>query len=447
MAELSQKTANLPALSVTELNKQVKSLLEASFMQVSITGEVSNFSAPSSGHWYFSLKDAKAQVRCAMFRNANLRCKMPKNGDAVVVKARVSLYEGRGEYQLIVNSLEPVGTGELLLAFEALKKKLTAEGLFAADKKRPIPTFPKKVAVVTSGTGAAIRDVISVLGRRFPLLAVDVAPVPVQGVEAAPAIIRALQMINRRERHDVVLLVRGGGSLEDLWSFNDEKLARTIAASAIPIVSGVGHETDFTICDFVADLRAPTPSAAAESIAPDQSEWLAKFQQLESRFSSAMRRHLRLQADSLDKFQKRLIHPQRRLEDLGQRLDELELRLQQQTRKRLETQRQQLNHLLTRLNNQHPQRQIEQHAQQLGELKSRLNLQIQTDLRNKQATFQRVSDLLQSVGPMATLSRGYSITIDEQGNVVRSADQVAAGAKLITRLKEGQLTSVVQKDS
>src|SRR5690625_2927780 len=254
-------------LSVSQLNRRSKQILETHLPLVWVEGEVSNLSRPSSGHWYFTLKDDQAQVRCAMFRNRNQLVRFnPAQGQQLLLRARVSLYEGRGDYQLIVEHMEEAGFGALQRAFEELKTRLSQEGLFASERKRPLPTLPKHIGVITSPTGAAIRDILSVLKRRFPAVPVTVLPVPVQGKEAAPAIVSALDLANRSELFDVLILARGGGSLEDLWPFNEEAVARAIYASRTPVVSAVGHEVDFSIADFVADVRAPTPSAAAELV-------------------------------------------------------------------------------------------------------------------------------------------------------------------------------------
>ena len=302
-------------LTVTQLNRQVKRLLESNFDFIWVEGELSNFARPASGHWYFSLKDADCQVRCAMFRNRNQRVRqVPANGEAVRLRARVSLYEGRGEFQLIVEHLEPAGAGALQLAYEALKEKLRSEGLFEAGRKRPLPSFPSRIGVITSPSGAAIRDILSVFRRRYPGLESDVLPVPVQGAEAAPAICRALELANQwhaagSRYFDVLVVGRGGGSLEDLWAFNEESVARAIVASALPVVSAVGHEVDFTIADFVADARAATPSASAELLSPEALEWLAQFRALERQLARATQRRISDSAQVLNHLRRLLRHP------------------------------------------------------------------------------------------------------------------------------------------
>src|ERR1700686_2721470 len=283
-AALSATVPTHAIYSVSKLNREVRLLLESGVGQVWVQGEISNLARPSSGHWYFSLKDRDAQLRCAMFRARNGQCRFtPREGQAVVAYGRVSLYEPRGDYQLLIEHLDDAGFGALRRSFDELKVRLAAEGLFATEHKRKLPLVPRRIGVITSPTGAAIRDVLHILARRFPAAAVLVYPVPVQGASAAPAIVAALDLASARAECDVLILTRGGGSLEDLWAFNDERVARAIYRCAIPVVTGIGHEIDFTIADFVADLRAPTPSGAAELVAPDGRAWLHKLSQLGQR--------------------------------------------------------------------------------------------------------------------------------------------------------------------
>jgi len=329
-------TATRNVLSVSLLNEQVRDLLENSFPHLWVEGEISNLAQPSSGHLYFTLKDAGAQIRAAMFRGNNRLLQFaPKNGQQVLVKARLSLYAPRGDYQLIVEQMEEAGLGALRRAFDELRLRLQAEGLFAAERKRPLPEHVRHLAVITSPTGAAIRDILSVLRRRFPGLPVTLLPVPVQGREAAPAIVRALALANAQPQFDAILIARGGGSLEDLWAFNEEVVARAIAGSRLPVVSGVGHETDFTIADFVADVRAPTPSAAAELLSLDGAELLGSLEGFELLLARALHTQLQRLGQQLTHLRARLRHPGQRLHDLAQRLDELELRLQRAIRLKL----------------------------------------------------------------------------------------------------------------
>jgi exodeoxyribonuclease VII large subunit len=338
--------------SVSRLNKEVRLLLESGLPLLWLEGELSNFAAPASGHWYFSLKDSTAQVRCAMWRQRNTQVRFkPKDGMAVLVRARVGLYEPRGEYQLLVEHLEEAGEGALKREFEKLKARLAAEGLFALERKRPLPAVPRRIGVVSSPTGAAIHDILRVLRARFPAAAVLLYPTAVQGAAAVPEIVRAIEAASRRNECDVLIVARGGGSLEDLWCFNDERVARAIAACRIPTVSGVGHEVDVTIADFVADVRAPTPSAAALATVPDKRGWLDTLRQLEQRFAGAMGRALRAQRLVVGALAQRLqiSHPGAKLVQHAQRLDDLEQRMRLALRASVGARQQRLEVLSTRL--------------------------------------------------------------------------------------------------
>src|ERR1700728_4779172 len=331
--------------SVSRLNREVRILLERGFGSLWLEAGISNFARPSSGHWYFSLKDAAAQVRCAMFRQRNMLCAFTaRDGQKVLVRARIGLYEPRGEYQLIVDHMEDAGLGALMRQFEELSAKLSAEGLFAAERKRPLPALPKRIGVITSPTGAAVRDILHVLARRFPAVRVLIYPVAVQGAQAAAEIVAALKTAGARLDCDVLILARGGGSLEDLWAFNDEKLARAIVASPIPVISGVGHEVDFTIADFAADVRAPTPSAAAELVAPDAEEWIAACSRLGTRLERCLRRRLAERAERLRWLTGRAaqVSPIARLAQQTQRLDELDQRMSRAMRRRMDGHRERL---------------------------------------------------------------------------------------------------------
>src|SRR6202453_4677277 len=337
-----ETTANRDIYSVSRLNREVRVLLERGFGSVWLEAEISNFAKPSSGHWYFCLKDAAAQVRCAMFRQRNMLCAFTaRDGQKVLVRARIGLYEPRGEYQLIVDHMEDAGLGALKRQFEELSAKLSQEGLFAAERKRSLPRLPRRIGVITSPTGAAVRDILHVLARRFPAAAVLIYPVPVQGAQAAAEIVAAIQLAGKRAECDVLILARGGGSLEDLWAFNDERLARVIAASSIPVISGVGHEIDFTIADFAADVRAPTPSAAAELAVPDALEWLSAVGRLGTRLERCMRRRLDERRERLRWVGRRaaLVSPRARFAQRAQRLDELDERMRRALRRRLESHR------------------------------------------------------------------------------------------------------------
>jgi len=295
-----ETAANRDIYSVSRLNREVRVLLERGFASLWLEAEISNLAKPSSGHWYFSLKDATAQVRCCMFRQRNMMCAFaPRDGQKVLVRARIGLYEPRGEYQLVVDHMEDSGQGALKRQFEELSAKLAAEGLFAPERKRALPMIPKRIGVITSPSGAAIRDILHVLARRFAAVPVLIYPVAVQGAAAAAEIAAAVRLAGRRAECDVLILARGGGSLEDLWAFNDEALARAIVASPIPIISGIGHEIDFTIADFAADVRAPTPSAAAEIAVPDGAEWLTSLARLTHRLQRGLLRRVEAQRERL----------------------------------------------------------------------------------------------------------------------------------------------------
>jgi len=434
-------------LSVTSLNRMAKSLLEGHFPNVLVEGEISNLAMPASGHWYFTLKDEGAQVRCAMFRNRNMGAGFrPRDGMQVLVRGRLSLYEGRGDYQLIAESVEEAGDGALRRRFEMLKQKLAAEGLFASERKRPVPEHVRHVGVITSATGAVIRDIISVLRRRFPAITITLLPVPVQGVEAPPAIVKAIGIANRRAAElglDVLIVGRGGGSLEDLQAFNEESVARAIHGSGLPVVSAVGHETDFTIADFVADLRAPTPSAAAELLSPDQQEML---QTLEG-FALVLRKLVgdRLQRDTrqLLWLTRQLKHPGRRLQEHAQALDILEGRLLRATRHHLAHTVNALERLRQRLSLHSPVTAIRQQLLRQEALRHRLQRAMLQSLQRQQASLAQLARSLDSVSPLQTLHRGYSITFDEHRQVVRSTAQLQAGQTLRTQLGAGAVLSTV----
>jgi len=438
-------------LSVSQLNRLARSLLEECFVGVWVEGEISNLSRPSSGHWYFTLKDGGAQVRCAMFRNRNLHLRFqPTEGQKVLVRGSVSLYEARGDYQLIAEQMQPAGAGLLALQFEQLKQKLQAEGLFDASRKRPLPRQPHHIAVITSPTGAAIRDILTVLKRRAPAIRITVIPVVVQGEQAAPAIARAIAVANQltergRVDFDVILAGRGGGSLEDLWAFNDERVARAIAASRLPVVSAVGHETDTTIADFVADVRAPTPSAAAELLSPDQRAQLRTLQQWQQRLLQRWRHQQQQSQHRLESLTRRLHaqHPGRQLQQRVLRLDELEQRLRQAIARNRRDQQRRLQLLQSRLMARHPGRAVEALRGRLLLCERQLPQLIRRKLQREQQRLQGTAALLQSVSPLNTLARGYAIVSDEYNHVVRDATQVAIGTALRARLQRGQLELTV----
>ncbi len=389
--------------TVSRLNQEARYLLEDVFPHIQVLGEVSNLSRPSSGHVYFSLKDASAQIRCALFQNRALLFRDgPRNGQQVLARGRVSLYELRGEFQLIVDGLEEAGAGALWQAYDALRLQLEREGLFAAECKKPLPRFPQRIGVISSPTGAALRDVLTTLGRRCPQTPVLLYPVPVQGDGAAERITAAIRLASQRQDCDVLLLVRGGGSLEDLQAFNAEIVARAIFECAIPLVTGVGHETDVTIADFAADLRAATPTAAAELAGPDRQEQLRQFQRLDERLARALRRRLDQQRQRLDQWAQRLArqHPRRRLQDRAQRLDELDYRLRQALQNRLQAVTQRL---------------------------------------------QAMSGRLHALSPLATVQRGYAIARRyPEGEILRRAADAQMGDAIEILLGEGRLRAEIK---
>jgi exodeoxyribonuclease VII large subunit len=388
--------------SVSRLNREVRTLLESGLGTIWIQGEISNLSRPSSGHWYFSLKDRDAQLRCAMFRQRNTLARFaPKEGQLVLAYGRVSLYEPRGDYQLLVELIEDAGLGALQRAFEDLKARLAAEGLFALERKRALPSAPHRIGVITSPTGAAIRDILHVLARRFPAAAVLIYPAPVQGAAAAAALVAALELAASRAECQVLILARGGGSLEDLWAFNDERLARAILRCPIPVVTGIGHEIDFTIADFVADMRAPTPSAAAQLVVPDAGVWLHRLAQLAARFAAAARRALRSEQTRLDA-------------------------------------------LLRRLQQAHPGARLLQHSQRLDELETRLRLALRSRLAGSAARLDSAARALQAVSPLATLGRGFAVvTRSADGALITAAEQLAVGERFDARLAQGSVRAAV----
>lgn len=426
-------------LSVSQLNNRARLLLEDVFSGIWVEGEISNLARPASGHIYFTLKDSQAQVRCALFRQNAARVRQAlRDGLAVKVRGKVSLFEGRGDYQLILDAVEPAGDGALRLAFEALKEKLGAEGLFATERKIALPAHPKRIGIVTSPTGAVIRDIISVFRRRAPQVELNLIPTAVQGREATAQIVRGLQRADA-QGFDALILARGGGSLEDLWCFNEEAVARAVAACVTPIVSAVGHETDVSIADFVADVRAPTPSAAAELLAPDSSELVQRLHNLQRRLVLQMQGRLARERLRLDGVSKRLRHPGERLRQQAQRLDDLDMRLRRAFNQQLANQRERLARLDARLAAQHPGRNLALLRQRLDGLAARLPRAMHGQLRSQRQQLGALAAQLQIVSPLATLGRGYSILLDERGHAVRSAAQTQPGQRLKARLSEGEL--------
>ncbi len=426
--------------SVSQLNRRARQLLEAHFPLLWVEGEISNISFPASGHWYFVLKDETAQVRCAMFKMRNgLVGFRPKNGQHVLIRCRVGLYENRGDFQLIAEHMEEAGHGALQKQFDALKAKLHGEGLFDEKHKKALPTLPERIGIVTSPTGAAIHDILTVLKRRFPAIPITIYPCPVQGAEAATAIASAIQLANRDNRCDVLIVGRGGGSIEDLWSFNEETVAREIFASKIPVVSAVGHEVDFTIADFVADMRAATPSAAGEILSPDARELHADFNMLRRQLERSLLRAIRSRQQQVDHLYKRLRHPGERLQQNRQRLIFLRSRLDRQMTAEQSLRRSRLNDVVSRLHRNHPSNRLLQYREQNRSLELRLTRAINHLLQQKQARWKNAAQLLNSVSPLQTLGRGYAILTDEQKHVIRKVATVTAGDKISATLTDGEL--------
>ncbi|MCS2155995.1 exodeoxyribonuclease VII large subunit [Scandinavium sp. H11S7] len=438
-----------PAIfTVSRLNQSVRLLLEREMGQVWISGEISNFSQPSSGHWYFTLKDDNAQVRCAMFRNSNRRVTFrPQHGQQVLVRANITLYEPRGDYQIIVESMQPAGEGLLQQKYEQLKALLSAEGLFDQQFKQPLPTPAHCVGVVTSKSGAALHDILHVLKRRDPSLPVVIYPTSVQGDDAPGQIVRAIERANQREECDVLIVGRGGGSLEDLWSFNDERVARAIFASRIPVVSAVGHETDVTIADFVADLRAPTPSAAAEMVSRNQQELLRQVQSAQQRLEMAMDYFIANRNRRFSQLQHRLQqqHPQLRLARQQTVLDRLRQRMNFALDNQLKKNTQRQQRVIQRLNQQNPQPRIYRAQTRIQQLEYRLAQTLRAQLSTTRERFGSAVTHLEAVSPLSTLARGYSVTTAADGKLVKKTKQLNAGDTLTTRLEDGVVESEVTK--
>ncbi|MDX1537444.1 exodeoxyribonuclease VII large subunit [Arsukibacterium sp.] len=434
--------------TVSRLNSEVRLILELQFQRLWLVGEVSNFVQAASGHWYFSLKDQAAQVKVAMFKQANRNASVkPQNGQQILIRARISVYEPRGEYQLLAEMIEPAGDGLLKQQYEQLKNRLQAEGLFDEARKQPLPAHINRVGVITSPTGAAIRDIVSVLQRRAPGIEVIIYPCLVQGEQAAGQLRQMLSTAIRRDEVDVLIIGRGGGSLEDLWCFNDEQLARAVAACPIPIVSAVGHEIDFALTDFVADVRAPTPSAAAELVSPDQSHLLERLRRLQSALVQAQRSKLNHLKPDLKQLEQRLLalHPKRRLQQQQQRLDELQLRLNRTINQQLANAKRQQQYLQQSLQHLSPAKAIKQQHEQLQQLQQRLQRGISQQLSQQQQTLGRLSNQLNTVSPLATLARGYSITFDDKQQVLTSSKQLKTGDKVAIKLAEGGFDAEVKK--
>jgi len=433
--------------TVSRLNREARAVLEGNFPLLWLEGEISNLARPRSGHLYFSLKDEFAQVRCAMFRMRAMHLGFtPREGMQIMARVRVGLYEPRGDFQLVVDHMEEAGDGALRRAFEALKQRLDKEGLFEEARKRPLPAIPRQIGVVTSPSGAAIRDILTVLRRRFPSIPVIIYPVAVQGEGAAGEIADAIRLAARRDECDVLIVGRGGGSLEDLWAFNEEVVARAIYDSPVPIISAVGHEVDFTIADFVADARAPTPSAAAELLSPDREAWLSHLQRVENRLQQVLHQQLQHRKQQLLWLSKRLKHPGRRLQDNAQRLDELELRLAKAAQGLLRHKQARMETLQARLARHNPEGKLLRLLQMQQNLSRRLKQAIQLRLDRLQQRLAHQAHALETVSPLATLSRGYAIvTAVDTGKILQRSTEVQPGDTVQARLHRGHLRCRVEE--
>ena len=449
---MQQNNLNLPTLTVSELNREARQLLESHFGWIYVEGEISSFTVPNSGHWYFSLKDSNSQVRCVMFRRANIQVKeRPNQGESVRIRARISIYEGRGEFQLVCEHLEPAGAGALKEAFEVLKEKLSKEGLFSVDYKQSVPQAAEHVGVVTSVTGAALQDILTVLARRSAITNVYVFPVSVQGKGAANEIARAISQADTLTKSgqlpiEVLIVGRGGGSPEDLREFNEEIVARALFNAKVPTVSAVGHEVDITIADLVADIRAPTPSAGAELISTDQQELLQKLDQLSLAMSRSIQRQIISYSQQFMSLRTRIRHPKHDLERNRETLNRLATSLKRNVRRHISLRGKDLQQLVSRMSSQHPRRQVIKDKENIDRTRRQLSMQIQHRLRMAQDRLTHHRKLLESLGPQQTLQRGYAIVTDRKGTVIRSYDQTKIGDPISLQIKRGVLVAnVTQK--
>lgn len=448
---MSISTSDKSIFSVSQLARKSRQLLESHFGMLWVEGEISNLHRHgASGHWYFSLKDDRAQLRCAMFRNRNQHCRIqPQNGTKVRLRGQLSLYEARGDFQLIAEFMEDAGAGALQAAFDALKNKLAAEGLFASERKQRLPEHPRHIAIVTSASGAAIADMLSVFARRSPATLITLLPVAVQGDGAAADIAHAINNANQWHDDDgaidAIIIGRGGGSQEDLWAFNEEIVARAVFASTVPVVSAVGHETDFSIADMVADVRAPTPSAAAELLSADTLNLQALLSDVQQQLQRLMRQQLSGYQQTLRHLQQRLHHPGRRIEDAWQRCDELEQRLHHALQQRLQQAATTLRHQHKRLQTQSPQRQCQQLAQRIERSRQALIQQMQQILNAARTRHVHQAQLLHSLSPLNTLERGYAIVSDQEGSVITQAQSQQPGNRIQARLGRGRLWCTVDE--
>ena len=435
--------------SVTQLTRQISLLLEGKFRNIRVLGELSNLKQAASGHWYFSLKDDRTQIRGVMFRQAAAQLGFePEEGLEVVVYGSVGVYQQRGEYQINVTSMEPKGMGALQLAFEQLKNKLNTEGLFLDDHKKALPFIPRKIGLVTSSTGAVIHDMLTVLERRFPGIPVLLFPTQVQGDTAAASLVEGVQHLNKiakKQKIDVLIIGRGGGSIEDLWAFNDETLARAIFASKIPVISAVGHETDFSICDFVSDQRAPTPSAAMEMAVPEKEILLNSVRILKERKTRALNNYLQQSSEMVDYLRERLISPTVLIEQYTQKITDLESLLKERNKYYLEHLKQNLAGTSEKLNLLNPNRELLQQHHAVDQLQDRLNRAMQLMQKNMGDSVQKQMDLLDSLSPLKELHRGYSVTMNDKGKSIRSVNETEPGDLLQLRMEDGTIHTKVMK--
>ena len=433
-------------ISVSEINKRAKSILEENFPFVWIQGEVSNFFSAASGHWYFSLKDESSEIRCAMFTNKNHHITFePKDGDHLVLNGTLSIFEGRGQYQIIVEHIELAGEGALLKAFEELKKKLQLEGLFDDSIKRQLPAYPKNIAVVTSPDGAVIQDIINVLDRRSPFLDLTVVPTLVQGEKAAPLICDALNKVGKLKNTDVVILARGGGSIEDLWAFNNEEVARAIVNCPTPIISAIGHETDFTISDFVSDLRAPTPSIAAEIISQPYSELIETLEGYQNYISRSVISQIDLQRTQITNLIKRIRHPGDKLREISQKLDYIETTLIQNINQEISFKKNGLNLKDLSLQQNSPQNKVKEAKVYLQNASKDLLKALKLEIERKNTVLAEIVATLQAVSPLSVLSRGYSIISTEpDGKILSSSNQVEIGQSISAILSKGSIKAEIK---
>ena len=441
------QSSNRTILTVGELNAEVNQLLNRGFPLLWVEGEISNLVRPSSGHLYFTLKDSKSQIKSAMFRNRNMKLSIkPENGMKVLVRGRVGLYEPRGDYQLIAEHMEDAGVGQLQKQFEALKLKLSNAGLFDPQYKKELPEYPKRIGIITSPTGAALRDILNVLNRRSPQTPILIYPVAVQGEASKTEIETAIRRADMDKKCDVIILARGGGSIEDLWSFNEENVAKAIYNAETPIISGVGHEIDFTIADFVSDLRAPTPSAAAELVTPDRNQLYTETLQTELWLKQTINQSIKKKKQDLEWLSARLLlqKPANKIQQQSQRLDELEQRLQTQLNKTLEAKKLSLRSLESRLQSHLPQRKIAEQTQTLHHLRTTLLQSMSNKIRQEQTAFQIQMAKLDSISPLKTLDRGYSITKDKNTHtLITSVQQAQENQEIQIQLKDGELNAKI----